>query len=170
MSAALAAPDWILGRSEERDIDVLLKWFPDRESVNVWGGPKFRYPFNRHSFAEDMHWGRMASFSLRDEHAVLVAFGQVYKRYGRIHFARLVAHPDMRGQGVGKRLLEELMAVTPSMDDCREFSLFVFRDNIPAYNCYLSMGFRVADYPDDAPLADACYFLTRPVQGAAPLD
>lgn len=163
MSTAVVAKGWVLGRSEERDIDALMKWFPDIESVNVWGGPIFRFPFNRHSFAEDIHWGRMQSFSLRDDHGALVAFGQVYKRYERIHFARLVAHPDMRRQGIGKRLIRELMAVTPSMYDCSEFSLFVFRDNIPAYNCYRSEGFKVSDYPEDAPLAEACYYLTRPV-------
>jgi len=165
VNKALAERAWALGSSEERDIDALLKWFPDKASVNVWGGPKFRFPFNRHSFAEDIHWGRMASFSLRDERDGLVAFGQVYERYERIHFARLVAHPDIRGRGVGKHLMAELMAVTPSMYDCNEFSLFVFRGNTPAYNCYLSMGFEVTDYPDDAPLADACFYLTRPVTG-----
>lgn len=166
MNTASAEPPWTLDRSEERDIDALLKWFPDRESVNVWGGPIFRFPFNRHSFAEDIHWGRMASFSLRDRHNALIAFGQVYERYDRIHFARLVAHPNLRGQGVGKRLMAKMMAVTPTMYDCEEFSLFVFRNNVPAYRCYLSMGFNVSDYPDDAPLADACFYLTRPVKAA----
>lgn len=163
MNTAFEVQGWVLGRSEERDIDALMKWFPDKHAVELWGGPRFRFPFNRHSFAEDIHWGRMVSFSLREGHGGLAAFGQVDKRYARIHFARLVVHPEMRGQGVGTRLLGALMAVTPSMYACSEYSLFVFRDNITAYRCYRSAGFKVSDYPDDAPLADACYYLTRPV-------
>jgi ribosomal protein S18 acetylase RimI-like enzyme len=42
-----------------------------------------------------------------------------------------------------------------------EYSLFVYRDNTPAYQCYLSLGFTVVTYPEDAPMADKCYFLTR---------
>lgn len=163
MSAALQLAGWTLQPSEERDIDSLLKWFPDAESVRIWGGPVFRFPFTRHSFAEDLHWGRTRSFSLRDRDAQLAAFGQVYARYDRIHFARLVSNPGMRRKGAGRRLLEMLMTVTPQLYDFSEFSLFVFRDNLPACNCYRSLGFEVVDYPDDAPMADSCYYLTRPV-------
>lgn len=163
MSETLREQGWVLQPSEECDIDVLMKWFPDEASVRLWGGPIFRYPFNRHSFAEDIHWGRMASFSLRKAEHELAAFGQVYPRNDRIHFARLVSHPRMRREGIGRRLIEMLMTLTPRSYDFTEFSLFVFRDNLPAYNCYRSLGFEVVDYPDDAPLADACYYLTRPV-------
>ena len=163
MSEALCEAGWLLQPSEERDIDALMRWFPDDASVRIWGGPIFRSPFNRHSFAEDLHWGRMRSYSLRSVEDELVAFGQVYARYDRIHFARLVSSPDRRREGIGKRLLTMLMAITPRSYDFDEFSLFVFRDNLPAYNCYRSLGFEVVDYPDDAPMAEACFYLTRPV-------
>ena len=101
---------WVLAEAVEGDIDRLMKWFSDKDAVNVWGGPEFRYPFTRHSFAEDMHWGRMASFSLRDPRGQFAAFGQVYERFERINLARLVANPAMRGQGIGKRLVKMLMA------------------------------------------------------------
>ena len=167
MSSTLRHEGWLLQPSEERDIDALMKWFPDESSVRVWGGPIFRFPFNRHSFAEDVHWGRMSSYSLRNRDNELAAFGQVYPRYERIHFARLVANPSWRRQGIGKRLLTMLMAVTPRAYEFAEFSLFVFRDNLPAYNCYRSLGFEVVEYPDDAPMAESCYYLTRPVTARA---
>ena len=163
MSDAHDEPGWLLGPSEERDIDALMRWFPDEASVRIWGGPVFRYPFNRHSFAEDVHWGRMKSFSLRNHANELAAFGQVYSRYSRIHFARLVSHPEMRRQGIGRRLLSMLMQISARHYDHPEFSLFVFRHNLAAYNCYRSLGFEVVAYPDDAPLAEDCYYLTRPV-------
>lgn len=70
----------------------------------------------------------------------------------------------MRGVGVGKRLVSKLMVAGRSLFSCDECSLFVFRENIPAYECYKSMGFVVADYPGDMPHADVCYYLTRPLQ------
>jgi len=166
MSQASRDPDWTLGLSEERDIDTLMKWFPNEESVRIWGGPIFRFPFNRHSFAEDVHWRRMTSYSLRNHADGLAAFGQVCSRYERIHFARLVSNPEMRRRGIGKQLLTMLMRVTPQDYDHGEFSLFVFRNNLPALNCYRSLGFEVIDYPADAPMADDCYYLTRPISAS----
>lgn len=154
---------WTLDRTRVSDIDRLMKWFPDGSAINVWGGPEFRYPFTRHSFAEDMHWGRIASFSLRDPHGELAAFGQLYERFDAINLARLVAHPDLRGQGIGKRLVGMLMTVGRTMFPCTNFSLFVYRDNAPAFECYRSMGFMTTDYPEGMNMADVCYYLTRPV-------
>jgi len=159
----LTVDDWVLAASEEGDIDRLMPWFPDATSLKVWGGPDFRHPCNRHSFAEDMHWGRMASFSLRHPGVELAAFGQLYERLDCINLARLVVNPAMRGQGVGKRLVGMLLAVGPQLFPCRRYSLFVYRDNTAAYACYRSMGFSAAAYPDNVPLADVCDYLTRPL-------
>lgn len=147
----------------ESDVDRLMRWFPDARSLRVWGGPEFRFPFTRHSFAEDMQWGRMAAFCLCDGRARLTAFGQLYLRYERIHLARLVVDPELRGRGIGKELVRRLLDTGPRLFARSEFSLFVFRDNAIALTCYRSMGFRITAYPDGMPFADECYYLTRPV-------
>ena len=102
---------WILDETAESDIDLLMKWFPDADATRIWGGPDFRHPFNRHSFVEDIHWGRMATFSLHSPSAELAAFGQIYERLNRINLARLAVNPTMRGQGIGRRLIEMLMTL-----------------------------------------------------------
>lgn len=160
----LTVDAWTLADAEAGDIDALLSWFPDEASIRSWGGPDFRYPYNRHSFAEDLHWGRMASFSLRDSGDELAAFGQMYEKFSCINLARLVVNPTLRGQGVGKRLITMLMAIGPQMFSLRKFSLFVLRDNVPAYECYKSMGFSATDYPAGVPLGDVCDYLTRPAR------
>jgi ribosomal protein S18 acetylase RimI-like enzyme len=138
---ALRHDDWLLASSTDAEIDELMAWFPDADAVYTWGGPKFRFPFTARSFREDCHIDTMESYSLRNESGKLAAFGQSYEREGRGHLARLVASPYLRRQGAGSR--------------------FVFRDNVPAFECYLSLGFVVQDYPDNAPMPDKCYFLTR---------
>ena len=106
---------WILGETAESDIDQLMTWFPDADATRIWGGPDFRHPFNRHSFAEDIYWGRMATFSLHSPCGELAAFGQIYERLNRINLARLAVKPTMRGQGIGRRLMEMLMTLGPQM-------------------------------------------------------
>ena len=111
----LTKDGWVLQESTKPDVVAMMEWFPAADDVNIWGGPNFRFPFNRHSFFEDVKWGRMLSYSLRDPLGDFAAFGQLYER----------------------------------------------RENIPAFECYKSMGFVVSDYPDDMPHPDVCYYLTR---------
>ena len=92
-----------------------MTWFPDARSVLEWGGPQFRYPFTEDTFRDDCHWGRMATFRLSDPDGRFVAFGQLYKRYGRINLARLIAHPSIRGQGIGKRLVALMLPSWPQL-------------------------------------------------------
>lgn len=153
-----------LDPATDRDIDELMTWFPGATDVQVWGGPKFRYPYTAETFRCDCHWPDMASYSLRDGDGHMLAFGQFYDRNGRINLARLVVHPQHRGRGIGRLLLNELMRAGSNALGLDEFSLFVFRDNRPALQCYLSAGFEMAPYPDDEVLADECYYLTRPVK------
>jgi ribosomal protein S18 acetylase RimI-like enzyme len=154
---------WKLEVSCEEDIDELMTWFPDAHSIDIWGGPAFRYPFDRNSFREDCRWLEFSSYSLRNSEGEFVGFGQLGSRFERSHLARLVSHPNMRGQGVGRKLLEKMIEAANSESKLKEVALFVYRDNDPACRCYLASGFEIQEYPDGAPLRDECYYMTRPV-------
>lgn len=157
----VADQGWTLTATRDTEIDELMGWFPDSHSVDIWGGPEFRYPFSRESFVADCRMDVMRSFTLHDPGGAMAAFGQLYDRQGRGHLARLISNPAMRRRGAGKRLISMLMQVARKEMGFDEYSLFVYRDNVPAYQCYLAMGFTVQDYPDDAKMKDRCYFLTR---------
>jgi len=152
---------WTLAPAEDTDFDELMTWFPDADAVDIWGGPRFRYPFTRKTFRADCRVDLMVSYMLRDSSGSMAAFGQSYEREGRGHLARLVSNPSMRRQGAGKQLIRMIMAALEEIHGYDEYSLFVYRHNLPAYRCYQSLGFRVVQYPDAAPMADKCYFLTR---------
>jgi ribosomal protein S18 acetylase RimI-like enzyme len=154
---------WQLIEATDHDLDELMSWFRDSAAVDIWGGPRFRFPFTRATFRKDCHWGRMPSYRLNSPAGEFAAFGQMYERYGRINFARLVVNPRMRGTGVGKRLVGALIEAGPTMSSADEFSLFSYRHNAAALGCYQSMGFVIHDYPEGAPMAECCYYLTRPV-------
>lgn len=153
---------WTLATPGVDDIDELMLWFPDAESVDIWSGPRFRYPFSRESFREDCRIGEILSYCLKNPVGDMCAFGQVYDRHGRGHLARLITHPGMRRQGIGRRLIALLTRAARAALGHDAYSLFVYRHNDAAYRCYLSMGFQLQPYPEDAPLKDRCYFLTRP--------
>ena len=159
--ASLHEDGWSLRATANGDIEAVMTWFPDAEAVDSWSGPWFRFPFSQDSFREDCKLDPVDSYSLFDTSGALAAFGQSYERDGRGHLARLVSNPSMRRRGAGRRLIRMILASLDQRRDHDEYSLFVYRDNLPAYRCYLSLGFVVRDYPDDAPMPDKCYFLTK---------
>ena len=163
MRERLTVDGWSLERATDGDVDTLMLWFPDKHSIHVWGGPRFRYPFNRESFIEDCRWHEMATFTLRDPNSQFTAFGQFYERNGRINLARLVANPQMRGQGIGKRLVKMLMTAGAAVFPLEEYSLYVYKDNMLAIKCYLSLGFESQDSSPDGAMADVCHYMTRSV-------
>lgn len=158
---ALCEDGWMLRESVTRDVAALMDWFESRQDVVIWGGPEFRYPFTRASFFEDIRWRRILSYSLLEPAGEFIGFGQIYDRDRHVHLARLIVTPSRRGQGVGTRLIEMLMRVGREKLSHQRYSLFVFRDNTPAFECYRSLGFEISDYPKDMPHADVCYYLTR---------
>ena len=160
-AALLESGGWILCRADSACIDEVMTWFPDAGSVDIWGGPAFRFPFTADSFAEDCRFDIMASYCLYDPSGRVAAFGQSYERDGRGHLARLIANPMMRRRGAGKRLIEMIISVLAGQSGYDEYSLFVYRHNEAALRCYQSLGFVIRDYPPDAAMPDKCYFLTR---------
>lgn len=159
----LVEDGWILEPPGDAEIDEVMGWFPDAHSVDIWGGPRFRFPFTRDTFVEDCKLEIMSSYCLRTPGGEIAAFGQFYDRQGRAHLARLISNPATRRQGAGRRLIEMLIRAATRAGDRAEASLFVYRDNTPACACYFSLGFSVQDYPDDAEMKDLCLFLTRPI-------
>jgi ribosomal protein S18 acetylase RimI-like enzyme len=163
VTAPVERDGWRLVEAADKDLDELMSWFGGPDETDIWAGPRFRFPFTRATFRKDSHWGRMPGFRLTSPDGKFAAFGQMYRRYGRINLARLVVNPAMRGQGVGKRLVGMLIEVGPTLFEGDEFSLFAYRHNAAALGCYRSMGFAIREYPEGARMADLCYYLTRPV-------
>ena len=78
---------WTLATPDDADIKELMAWFPNADAVNMWSGPRFRYPFTDTSFRDDCRIDEVRSFCLKNPDGVLVAFGQIYDRHDRAHLA-----------------------------------------------------------------------------------
>ena len=155
-----------LRAAKSADIDALMTWFPDEESIRNWSGPFFDYPFDRDSFHRDCKWRDIDSYCL-ESHGRLQGFGQVYERYGRLNLARLVVTPEARGCGLGQQLVNALIRKSRSTFDLDEAGLFVYTANEPAYCCYRAAGFQPAEMPDDVDLGDESRYLVRAIRPAS---
>ena len=146
-------------RFDPAQLPELMTWFPDAQSLRVWGGPEFRFPFTAASFREDAKIDGIDSLSLAADDGALAAFGQCYLRIERCHFGRVAVAPARRGEGLGTRLLREMADWGLSRFGPRELSLFVLKANDEARRLYERLGFRAVPYPDPALLPDAHYMI-----------
>ncbi len=145
----------------ETNLAHIMSWFPDADSLALWGGPAFRFPFTQKSFFADCCWPSMASYVLRNDQEQTLAFGQLYERLDRVHLARLAVGPDFRGQGIGKRLIAALCEEGAKKLNRDEFSLFVRKDNETAFRLYERLNFKCVEYPEDTPMREICHYMVR---------
>ena len=141
-------------------LSQLMQWFPDAQSLAVWGGPQFRWPFAPDTFRADAGIDSASSWRVLDEAAQrLLAFGQYYDRIGRCHLARLAVAPGMRGRGVGTYLIRQLCRRGAAELGPREYSLFVLVRNEQATLLYRRLGFEPATYPAPMPISEPVLYM-----------
>ena len=145
--------------ASEAHLPELMTWFPDAASVAVWAGPDFRYPFTPETFREDVRMADLPSFVLVGHGGKLLAFGQYYLRAERCHLARLAVAPHHRGRRLGEILVRELCRRGKETLAVGECSLFVLRDNEPAYRLYRRLMFELTTYPGTMPDIPGCVYL-----------
>lgn len=147
----------------EKQYLQIKTWFNSHQEIYTWGGPKMTYPMSDENFLNLLKAPHLNSFCLMNESFInnnlikgslqnanqeIVAFGQYYKRLGRHHLCRLAVSPDFRGQGFSKSLITQLLEQAAKIHPNTDASLFVFKGNIVAYNCYKSLGFVETKYPE----------------------
>ena len=146
-------------KTKYSEIEILKSWFADKESSYYWCGPGLRYPFTHSTFLEDIHWEKMATYSLLSEGGQFIGFGQYYEKAGRCHLARLVVSPHLRTKGVGRQFILQLMSIGMADLNVTECSLFVVDHNQKALGCYRSLGFKKEQYPPDRDLIEDIEFM-----------
>ena len=106
------------------------------------------YPMSDENFLKHLTADHFKSFCLLNDEQQLVAFGQYYRRLDHHHLGRLAVNPNYRRQGLGKILITKILEQAFLDQAAKGASLFVFRDNIVAYQCYQSLGFIETEYPE----------------------
>ena len=141
-----------IGLATVEDIANLIRWFPSREAISHWGGPAMRFPHSTKTTLEDIRWGEISSYVLKNFQGELRGFGQYYEKNKRCHLARLAIHPQYQSQGLGKQFISQLMSMGLSNLDLKECSLFVVKNNKKAIRCYEQLGFSMQPSPETGPL------------------
>ena len=144
-----------MGRPERRphareatpaDLVAAAAWVTTAAECERWAGPDITFPVEQDALMREAEFGAGRNVALEDGEG-LVAFGQALPRAGgRMHLARVIVRPGARGRGVGRALVEALLARARE-SSASLVTLNVYRDNAAAIGLYEAFGFRRPQRP-----------------------
>jgi ribosomal protein S18 acetylase RimI-like enzyme len=103
-----------------------------------------------------------------DDELGLAGFGQALPMSPRrTHLARVIVRPDVRGQGIGRALVETLLS-RAAETGAAVATLNVYRDNAAAAALYTSLGFARAERPSGEPPSHDTWFMQRSLGPLSP--
>lgn len=149
----------IVRQALKKDLKLIMEWIPDETACRIWAGPGFRFPFTWKSFIEDLGFPVLETYVLENASHQIVGLGQIIHRENRLHLARILVHPELRGQGYGRQLCEKLMRRGSDFYGKKEFSLNVYRQNATARRLYESLGYVIAADQSTAPSPDSIFMI-----------
>jgi ribosomal protein S18 acetylase RimI-like enzyme len=143
----------------ESHLIEMMSWFSNKQDLENWSGPNFRYPFNLSSFTFDLKLNTLNSFALVSNESEFLAFGQYYLRLGKCHLGRLIVNPKCRGKGIALELMRQICVLGINELEVEECSLFVLTHNESAIKAYEKFGFTFSHYPEKIPLDNCLYMI-----------
>lgn len=149
------------------DLEVVASWICSQCECELWAGSGVRFPPEPDALAVQIDLANAASICLFEEQG-LAAFGQLlFRTPKRVHLARVIVRPDVRGRGIGRSLVQELLSRAAESGSLL-VTLNVYRDNAAAIALYGDLGFRRAERLEDDPPSSGTWFMTRSIEPLAP--
>jgi RimJ/RimL family protein N-acetyltransferase len=132
----------------QSDFPLLSSWVNSEELLHQFSATTFPYPLNY----TDMEWYMAANpdrqfYMISNELYGDFGFGEIIPQYANVpRLGRLlIGNPDLRGKGLGKQLLQQLIAECKRKFASTAVELYVLIDNYPAIKCYQAAGFQFLD-------------------------
>ncbi len=134
--------DWSIVRPQPEHADTVARWSTSEHEAAAWAS-RSEHPFPSSVVAS--WWGRpdVQPWLLLDPDRVPAAYGELWddEEEDEVELAHLIVDPARRRQGVGGRLVRELLALARSLGRAT-CALRVVPDNTAALAVYRSQGFR----------------------------
>lgn len=139
----LALPNQILTFEKRADLEVSLASMEHLESIAQFQSKAFGHDleYSRH-YAQESIQNQEALLYILTKGEQVVASVTMDTSQGSNHFYGLAVDVDHQGQGFATYLLKSVMNLIAEHNHHR-FQIVVEKDNLPALNLYLKLGFKV---------------------------
>ncbi|MFQ3544321.1 GNAT family protein [Halobacillus rhizosphaerae] len=129
----------------------LIQWIDSPEFLLQWGGPQFEFPLDEEQLevylkgANTNESDSLIYSVFLDEPGELIghiSLGKIDRNHKSARVGKvLVGAEEVRGQGIGQKMIEEILKIAFDELDLHRVSLNVFDFNYAAISCYEKSGF-----------------------------
>lgn len=121
--------------------ELLISWLPSEQFALTWGGPRYSWPVTHAQIAD--YFSQVAVnafwFCVNDKPIGYIELAE--KPNDEISLCRIIIEQNSRGQGLGKKLIEQAINKAREEYGAKSIELAVYDHNTSALNCYLGFGF-----------------------------
>lgn len=128
--------------AQSNDSAEIVSWFPTRNDVVVWGGPKIPDPLTSDWLAEEFEKSRHWVWA--DENGALCGVFCLLPKDAGVHLTRFAVAPNMRGRGLARPMVQEIIFVA-QLSGARQLTLRVYGSNAKARHLYDDAGFQIVE-------------------------
>jgi [ribosomal protein S18]-alanine N-acetyltransferase len=148
------------------DLAVVASWIASQRECALWAGPTVPFPLELSALPDQIGMSGAINVALDDDQG-LVAFGQVVQHPpDRAHLARVIVRPGVRRRGLGRVLVEALLA-RAGVAGLSRVTLNVYRDNVAAAALYAELGFACVERADGDPASPGICSMQRSIDPSA---
>lgn len=125
------------------DIEFALMSMEDIDDVMVVENLSFPVPWSREAFIGEISGNAFAVYIAAKCEGKVVGYAGMWKIFDEGHITNIAVHPEYRRNGIGARLVEQLIASARERG-IKRMTLEVRKSNIAARNLYEKFGFTAA--------------------------
>jgi ribosomal-protein-alanine N-acetyltransferase len=134
-------------------IEISRMGIEDIDDVMVVEKLSFTIPWSKNALIEEVTKNTFAKYIIAKVNARVVGYAGMWKVCDEGHITNIAVHPEYRRQGIGNKLVENLILIAEE-EGISRMTLEVRRGNCAAQNMYkkhgfVEEGFRKAYYADN---------------------
>ena len=136
---------------DEQDFDRLISWIDSEELLIQFAGPIFNFPLTRNQLELYISDQNRFPFKVIDsETDMVIGHSEVYdtENKGAKLCRILVGDKNLRGQGLGEKIVTRLVEFAFNKLCAKQIELNVYDWNISAIKCYEKVGFVIEPFKD----------------------
>lgn len=128
-----------------KDSKNLISWIDSEEELMQFAGPQLTFPLTNEQLEKSLTNKNVLCFKVVDNSTNLsIGHAELFLKDNSFALARiLIGDKNMRGKGLGKKVVEKLLEFGFKNFDKNTAELNVFDWNISAIKCYEKVGFEI---------------------------
>ena len=131
------------------DGNTIIKWIKNEEELFLWSANIYnKFPIKAEDinnfYKECMKKSSFYPLTFIDNGKIVghLILRNTDEKNKIIRLGFIIIDPDLRGKGYGKELINQAIEYAKNGLKAKEIKLGVFENNISAYKCYKSIGFK----------------------------